>query len=92
MHIEDRPLSEFELDCICEAQVRLRKDLVYMEVVNIVNTMKKELPNIFNEHTTNSCLDMHGFLEQYHLALYQQAFFDGEMFNIVKQEKLNKDK
>ncbi len=71
--IEDRPLSEFELDCIVEAQKRLREDKIYMHLFEDVN---KANENLTKEQQSIIMLN------------YQYGFFNGEMFALVKMEKL----
>jgi hypothetical protein len=74
--IEDRPLSEFEVDCIIESQKRLREDEIYMQLQSEVNQANKNL----------TCDQ-----EKVIFLNYQYGFFNGEMFALVKMEKLHAD-
>jgi hypothetical protein len=71
--IEDRPLSEFELDCIVEAQMRLKDDKLYLDLKNKVLEANKDM--------SKEMLDIM-------MLNYEYGFFNGEKFALVKLDKL----
>lgn len=78
MPIENRPLNEFELDCIVNAQMQLRKDPIYMELLEKKRQIESEISKI-NYYGSNSMkvLDLMGELRAID---YQMGFWQGKTF------------
>lgn len=104
MTIEDRPVNQFELDCIIKAQERLRKDAVYIGLLKDQKTMHQEIRDCLKKisiidwktQTTSALqlVDILGALIEKvsHLkALSSEiGFWDGKEFCMVAIE-LSKD-
>lgn len=79
--IEDRPVTEFELDCIVQAAIRVRKYRAYLELLKQAQAKKQEAKENIRE------LELPRLIEEIYSLAHELGFFEGEMFNIVKQEK-----
>lgn len=71
--ILDRPMTEFELDCVTESQKRLSKDRLFCALKERIEREGKNL----SKNTKIIC-DL----------IYEAGFFSGEEYAKVKFEKL----
>lgn len=94
MAITREDLSEFEYDCILEAQRRLMKDPLYMELFNRklkANDRHHDIMERKEDVDFDDLLEVAGLLFEQAHVMHQLGFWDGEMFERVKTERRAKD-
>jgi len=78
--IEDRPVSELEVDCIVEAQMKLQKDPIYKKIV----AEKEALKSLLCKDADN---DKKLSIEKFNQLCHEVGFWNGEAFCICKMIK-----
>jgi hypothetical protein len=79
--IEDRPLSEFELDCVIASQMMLKQDEAYKKILSL----KEEA---LMKAITNVTKDSFEAIKALESLSYEIGFWNGEAFGLAKFEKL----
>lgn len=89
MTIEDRPINELELDCIVALHEKLKKDPVYMALLNKRDSIESYMNKINRDYGSQIMVDL---MKELRETEYQIGFWDGKEFWRLLIEKLKKRK